>query len=96
MAVNLSDLDMAEVRDHYLLRERTHQRLRQLYECGDVPEFVRLALGMTDPAGNYSAAEHKIGPFLKEFVKRKRLPSGFSRNGRAGRKSPVRLVRPSQ
>ena len=26
--VNLNDLDMAEVREHYLLRERVHRRLR--------------------------------------------------------------------
>jgi hypothetical protein len=62
MAVNLADLDMAEVRDHYLLRERTSRRVRQLFEGRNVPEFVRLALGMTDPAGNYSASEHVMGP----------------------------------
>lgn len=62
MAVNLSELNMAEVRDHYLLRERTHRRLRQLYEAENVMEFVRLALGMSEPAGNYSASEHGIGP----------------------------------
>src|SRR6266513_2543120 len=62
MPVNLTEIDMAEVREHYLLRERTHQRLRQLYDAGNVPEFVRLALGITEDAGNYSAAEHGIGP----------------------------------
>jgi hypothetical protein len=62
MAVNLADLGMAEVRDHYLLRERTHHQLRQLFDVGNVPEFVRLALGMTERAGNYSASEHVIGP----------------------------------
>ena len=48
MAVNLADLDMAAVREHYLLRERTHRRLRQLYDAGNVAEYVRLALGITD------------------------------------------------
>src|SRR4051812_19931941 len=62
MAVTLSDLDMGAVRNHYLLRERTHHRLRRLYDAENVREFVRLALGMTEPAGNYSAAEHVIGP----------------------------------
>jgi len=62
MAVNLTDLDMGAVLDHYLLRERTHRSLRQLYEAGNVPEYVRLALGITEDAGNYSAAEHNIGP----------------------------------
>jgi hypothetical protein len=62
MAVNLAELDMAAVHEHYLLRERTHHRLRQFYDAGDMGDFVRLALGITDPAGNYSAAEHVIGP----------------------------------
>jgi hypothetical protein len=53
---------MAAVREHYLLRERTHRRVRQLYDAGNVADYVRLALGITDPAGNYSAAEHVIGP----------------------------------
>ncbi len=62
MAVNLNDLDMAEVREHYQLRERTHQRLRQFHDAGNMADYVPLALGITDPAGNYSAAEHVIGP----------------------------------
>jgi hypothetical protein len=43
MAVNLADLDIAGVRDHYLLRERTSRRLRQFFEAENAPEFVRLA-----------------------------------------------------
>src|SRR5207249_225702 len=60
--VNLNDLNMSEVRDHYLMREQLHGRLRELFEAGNVREYTRLALGMTDPAGNYSASEHVIGP----------------------------------
>ena len=50
MAVNLADLDMAAVREHYLLRERTHRRLRQLYDAGNVAEHVWRALGIADAA----------------------------------------------
>lgn len=60
--LDLNDMDMGEIRDHYLMRERIHRRLRQLFEVGSVREFVRLALGMTDRAGNYSASEHGMGP----------------------------------
>jgi hypothetical protein len=30
--------------------------------AGQVEEYVNLALGITNPAGNYSAAEHGLGP----------------------------------
>ena len=62
MVVDLSGLDMAAVREHYLLRERTHHRLRQFLDTQDASGFVGLALGITEPAGNYSASEHAIGP----------------------------------
>lgn len=60
--VNLNDLDMAEVREHYLLRERTHQTLREQFEAGNIREYVRLALGISEGPGNYSASEHVMGP----------------------------------
>ncbi len=60
--VDMNDIDMREVRDHYLMREQIHCRLRGLFEAEDEHEFVRLALGMTDGAGNYSASEHRLGP----------------------------------
>jgi hypothetical protein len=58
----ISQLNMQEVRDHYVARERVHQRLRTLFVDGNVHEFVSLALGISDPVGNYSAAEHLLGP----------------------------------
>lgn len=58
----LSDLSMAEVHEHYALRERVHRQLRELFEAGNVIEFVRLALGIDNRAGNYSASEHLMGP----------------------------------
>jgi hypothetical protein len=60
--VNLEDMDMGEIRDHYLMRERIHLRLGELFEAANVRDFVRLALGMSDRAGNYSASEHQMGP----------------------------------
>lgn len=59
MPVSLASLDFAVVREHYLLRERTHQRLRRLFDDGSIHEYVQLALGISDSAGNYSAAEHR-------------------------------------
>lgn len=60
--VNLNDLNMAEVRDHYMMRERLHRMLRGLFEAGHVREYVRLALGITEGPGNYRASEHIMGP----------------------------------
>ncbi len=62
MAVNIYDLDMEAVRNHYFVREQAHRRGRELFEAGDVTGFVNLALGITEDAGNYSAAEHGVGP----------------------------------
>lgn len=62
MAAIIAELNMSEVREHYLLRERAHTTLRQLFDAGRVEEYVNLALGITNPAGNYSAAEHGRGP----------------------------------
>jgi len=62
VATIIAELDMADVREHYLLREGTHNTLRQLFDAGRVDEYVNLALGITNPAGNFSAAEHGLGP----------------------------------
>jgi hypothetical protein len=60
----IAQLDMQAVREHYDNRERTHTRLRQLLDGEQVHDFVQLALGIVDPAGNYSAAEHGLGPLI--------------------------------
>jgi hypothetical protein len=62
MAEIISKLDMNGVREHYLLREHTHTTLRQLFVANAVEDYVNLALGITNPAANYSAAEHGLGP----------------------------------
>lgn len=61
MAVDITKIDMGAVREHYLLRERTHRALRCLFEAGNQADYVRLALGITDHAGNYSSGEHGYG-----------------------------------
>jgi len=62
VASTIRQLDMHEVRQHYLVRENTHVQLRRLFDAHNVHEFAQLALGISDPAGNYSSAEHVLGP----------------------------------
>ena len=58
----LSHLDMTEVRDHYDIRAKIGKILRRHLKNGAVSDFVRLALGLTDPHGNYSARDHGLAP----------------------------------
>jgi hypothetical protein len=58
----LDKLDWGEVRKHYKQRVEIHRQLLSLYHSKKVTPFVRLLLGVSDPAGNYSADEHKLGP----------------------------------
>ena len=58
----LDKLDWGEVRKHYKQRVEIHRQLLSLYHSNKVTPFVRLLLGVSDPAGNYSADEHKLGP----------------------------------
>jgi hypothetical protein len=64
MAADLSNLDMRQVRAHYLRRKRAHLRLHELFNRGDVHGDAQLALGISDDTGNYSAAEHGMGPLI--------------------------------
>jgi hypothetical protein len=52
----LASLDWRMVRDQYDIRERTHHEMLRLYHTGNVPSFIDLLLGISDPSGNYSAA----------------------------------------
>jgi hypothetical protein len=61
MAV-LDELDWSAVRDHYDQRISVHRRLLQLHKRRDHAAFADLVLGISDAAGNYSAAEHHLGP----------------------------------
>src|SRR5579875_508961 len=61
MAV-LNSLDWASVRRHYDERHKMHLYLCDLHQREAVHEFSSIALGITTPDGNYSAAEHGLGP----------------------------------
>lgn len=57
----LRDIDMQAVRAHYDRREVARRQLLRLLERNDADGYARLAVGLTDDAGNYSAAEHRLG-----------------------------------
>ncbi|MBL7209202.1 MAG: hypothetical protein ISS52_03815 [Dehalococcoidia bacterium] len=56
------DIDYSVVRDHYNHRVDIHRELRRAFEQHDISRYVPLALGISENAGNYSAAEHVLGP----------------------------------
>ena len=53
---------MRNVRKNYLGRKSVGKELRRLLLHGKASEFADLALGISNPTGNYSAAEHDLGP----------------------------------
>lgn len=58
----LTSLDWNAVRQHYDERVVAHREALSLRGKHRVPEFCNLILGISDPTGNYSAAEHGLGP----------------------------------
>ncbi|MCX7099728.1 MAG: hypothetical protein NTV43_17690 [Methylococcales bacterium] len=58
----LLQIDMHEVRNHYLARHKVSKKIRVLVESKRVDAFVQLALGISDVQGNYSASDHALGP----------------------------------
>ncbi len=58
----IEKLNMHEVREHYDERYNCHQRLSKLLKNGKTTDFLDLALGISDPIGNFSAREHGLGP----------------------------------
>jgi hypothetical protein len=58
----LKSLNWNEVRAHYDERILVHEQLRALHKAKNVPGFAQLLLGVSNPARNYSAEEHGIGP----------------------------------
>lgn len=58
----LDTVTWSAVRSHYDERLRIHGELLALREHGNTRQFVRLLFGISDPAGNYSAEEHALGP----------------------------------
>jgi hypothetical protein len=61
----LATLDWKLVRHHYDEREAVHRRLLTLNSTKLETQFFELAVGISDPNGNYSAGEHHIGPKIQ-------------------------------
>lgn len=51
-----------KVRPHYDERIQIHRELLSLRKQGNTRQFAALLLGVSNPAGNYSADEHALGP----------------------------------
>lgn len=63
----LSHVSIKEIKEHYLVRERTHKQLLNFFRQKQIEKYARLAIGLTESTGNYSAYEHTLGPrILKE------------------------------
>ncbi len=58
----LNFLDMNDVRAHYQRRSALSKKLTLLLNSSNAKKFADLALGISDVDGNYSAAEHGLGP----------------------------------
>lgn len=49
------------VQGHYDLRLRFSKDMIKLFQSSTVQQYAELAVGLADPSGNYSAAEHALG-----------------------------------
>lgn len=58
----LEQLDFTEVRETYDRRLNVHQLLLKHFSEEAIEDYVLLALGISNPAGNYSANEWSHGP----------------------------------
>ena len=58
------DIDMHDVKKHYVHRKNVSQKLRRLLKNRKKKKYAELAVGITDPLGNYSAHEHQLGPSI--------------------------------
>jgi hypothetical protein len=56
----LNSLDWNEVESHFRNRVKVSGELLRLHDDRKISAFAELAIGSTDNAGNYSAAEHPI------------------------------------
>jgi len=55
-------LNFIDVRELYNERVCVHRRIKTEFKQGNIGQYVQLALGIMDSRGNYSAAEHGLGP----------------------------------
>lgn len=62
----LSSVDWPSVRRHYDTRARVSDYLKALQQDNSTIKFADLALGISNPDANYSAAEHWLGPKILE------------------------------
>lgn len=58
----LDTIAWTKVRSHYDERVQIHGELLGLRGAGKTRQFASLLLGVSNSAGNYSAAEHGLGP----------------------------------
>lgn len=58
----IEELDWNSVKSHYEQRFSCHLKLLKLFKSKNKKEFAELALGISDPHGNYSANTHGLGP----------------------------------
>lgn len=61
----LDDLDWQEIKRHYEKRIIVSRKLITLANASDEDKFFELAVGISDPFGNFSADEHKLGPSIQ-------------------------------
>ena len=70
MLDEISHISVRDVNNHYLLRKAIHSELISLLQARQIVKYVQLALGISNADGNYSAAEHNLGPkILYENIK---------------------------
>lgn len=56
------NINLTQVREHYDRRHEISNQVKELLKNNDTDNFVNLALGISNPLGNYSANEHRLGP----------------------------------
>lgn len=66
-SVILSNICMRDVNEHYHNREENHKRLKGYLTDKAISKYVKLAVGVDDPLGNYSAYEHGLGELILHY-----------------------------
>ncbi|EPJ48704.1 MAG: hypothetical protein OFPII_05130 [Osedax symbiont Rs1] len=60
-------IDLTLVKQHYLDRESVSKKLIKHLGNSDLQKYSELAVGVSDTIGNFSAAEHALGPKILEM-----------------------------
>jgi hypothetical protein len=63
----LDSINWTDVRQHYDVRVQVHKNLLKFQQQKTIEKFTNLALGISDNDGNYSSAEHGLGPKVLAF-----------------------------